>query len=189
MPAFFSGTDDKYELGDPGIHLVVGGIKEGEMKYEIAASVVGSGRRFTMTYSNLIDATPVEGVTFHPKVLDYVDHTTKPTYTSKSNKTYKKYSGITTGKEYNSYQQWLKQYSSYGDIDDPYFYSDTYWGWDNNQKTETSNKELKLWEVEDLCNDYLNQNQNSVNKLVQLKTILEQTLSDVEVAIELNEIK
>ena len=40
MQAFFSGTDDKYELGDPGIHIVVGSINTKEMKYTIAASVV-----------------------------------------------------------------------------------------------------------------------------------------------------
>jgi len=36
MQAFFSGTDDKYELGDPGIHIVVGSINTKEMKYTIA---------------------------------------------------------------------------------------------------------------------------------------------------------
>ena len=86
MPAFFSGTDDKYELGDPGIHLVVGSIKVTDKTYTIAASVVGNGRRFTMHYNNLIDASVVNGANFHPKVIDYVDYS-KPAITA----TYTKY--------------------------------------------------------------------------------------------------
>lgn len=73
MPSFFSGTDDRFELGDPGIHLVVGGINTKEMKYTIASSVVGSGRRFLVPYDKLIDATPVSGCNFHEDVLNFVN--------------------------------------------------------------------------------------------------------------------
>jgi hypothetical protein len=189
MSAFFSGTDDNYELGDPGIHLVVGGIKVQERRYEIAASVVGNGRRFILHYDNLVNATPVEGVTFHPKVVDYVDYTSPlvSTYTQ-----YKpsKHSGSTKGKEWNSYQQWLKQYSSYeysndtDDPNDPYFYSENYWNY--NQGSVSGGRDVKLWEVEDIVNDYITQNQEEMDKLSALKKALEGLLVDVESGLALH---
>lgn len=192
MAAFFSGTDDKYELGDPGIHLVVGGIKAESRKYEIAASVVGGGRRFVMHYDNLIDATPVESVIFHPKVIDYVD------YTSPIVSTYTQYKGGVTansvkkisGSDYNSYQQWLKQYSSYGDSNDsqdwndPYFYSENCHSY--NYGTVKGGREVKFWEVEDILNDYIHQSQNSLNSLVMLKETLQGMLIDIEAGIDLH---
>lgn len=84
MGAFFSGTDDHYEIDDPGAHITVGGIKLGTRQYEIAASVTANKTRFKLAYDNLLDATPVEGVNFHPKVLDYITEgrTTATTYHS-----------------------------------------------------------------------------------------------------------
>jgi hypothetical protein len=118
MNAFFSGVDDKYELGDPGIHLTVGKINTKTMKYEIAASVTGNNRRFKLHYDNLIDATPVEGVTFHENVLKYVDFSTPVTYGFKGGQAVRAATSNilkklpparqnpVTKKTYNSYQEY-----------------------------------------------------------------------------------
>lgn len=71
MEAFFSGTDDKYELGDPGLHIVVGSIDVKANRYTLKASVTASRRRFDVPYERVVDATPVD-VTFHPDVLTVV---------------------------------------------------------------------------------------------------------------------
>ena len=150
MPSFFSGIDDKYELGDPGIHLVVGDIKISENKYTIAASVVGSGRRFVMHYSNLIDATPVSGLEFHPKVIDYVDYTSPLIATTGTSSVYTSWSKNSSKYDYSdnyqNYQTWLNK--TYGidndDVNDPYHYSE---GNYNYTRKSTSSKTLALWEV------------------------------------------
>lgn len=191
MPSFFSGIDDKYELGDPGIHLVVGDVNVNAMKYTIAASVVGSGRRFEMPYSNLIDATPVSSVDFHPKVIDYVDYTsplttttttTTGTYTSWSKKVSKYYNDTS---DYNNYQDWLeKVYGvSSNDVSDPYHYSE---GNSTYSSRNSSGKSLMLWEVEDLINDYVMENNGDLNKLCIFADTLKDTLKDIESHIALN---
>lgn len=183
MPAFFSGTDDKYELGDPGIHLVVGSIKVVDKTYTIAASVVGNGRRFTMHYNNLIDASVVDGVNFHPKVIDYVDYS-KPAFTA----TYTKYTKPTTRytkgpntNDYAEYNKWLAKYT------DPDGYSqlqdDDYWqsyGRNYNSGTVSGGREIKLWEVEDLIEDYLTQNGDDFNKLWNLYDTLQDMVKKAE---------
>lgn len=184
MSSFFSGTDDKYELGDPGIHLVVGDVKVSEGKYTIAASVVGSGRRFEMPYSNLIDATPVAGVDFHPKVIDYVDYTSPLTTTkSVTGKTYNSWStrNVTSGadtSDYETYKNWLtKTYYGEADVTDPYHYSEGNYTY--GQGT-VSGGHLKLWEIQDLITDYIQQNQNDLNKLCIFGDDLKGHLKDIE---------
>ena len=41
MDAYFSGTDDKYELGD-GLHIVVGKIDVKTGAYELTASITSN---------------------------------------------------------------------------------------------------------------------------------------------------
>jgi hypothetical protein len=187
MAAFFSGTDDKYELGDPGIHLVVGSIKVDANSYSIAASVVGNGRRFVMHYNNLIDATPVEGVTFHPKVLDYVDDSpfvTTYTATGSAVVPWKSKVGTYSGSNYDSYKynQWLQKYSFPPEkgYNDPFHYSENY-----NDRMYGNTREVKYWEVEDIINDYVNQNQNNIEGLIRLENALKDILTDVEAGIQL----
>ena len=73
MGAFFSGTDDQYEISDPGAHIVVGGISTKTRQYEIASSICANKTRFKLPhYDVLLDATPIQDSTFHPKVLEYV---------------------------------------------------------------------------------------------------------------------
>lgn len=69
MAAFFSGTDDKYELGDPGLHIVVGSIDSQKMSYALTASITAGKRRFAIGHNLVVDTAPVTGVTFHPNVL------------------------------------------------------------------------------------------------------------------------
>lgn len=183
MAAFFSGIDDKYELGDPGIHLVVGGIKVKDNRYTIAASVVGGGRRFEVEYDDLIDATPVSGVDFHPKVIDYVDYTSPltptgvytSTYTSSSN-SYRGYSGS----DYSNYQNWLiKTYAGY-DERDPYSYND---GTDYYGRSRPKSNALAIWEMEDLINEYIEENQGNFNKLLLFADSLKDKIQDIESAL------
>ena len=74
MEAFFSGTDDKYELGDPGIHIVVGTIDPVAMTYTLKASVTANKRRFDVDSHAVVqlDSPTTDGVTYHPSVLDAV---------------------------------------------------------------------------------------------------------------------
>lgn len=177
MQAFFSGTDDKYELGDPGIHIVVGSINTKDMKYTIAASVVGSGRRFSVDFDKLIDATPVSGLEFHPKVIDYVDYTTPVTmYSTKGGFT--QYPSKWTKKEtksvktdWNNLQNWGWEDNDYSD---PFYWSGTY----------SSNKSINVWNIVDSAKDFVNENRSDFNALKELREELYDFLSDLEILLE-----
>lgn len=165
MNSFFSGTDDKYELNDPGIHIVVGSIDTENMKYTISASVVGSRRRFLVDYDKLIDATPIAGQEFHPKVIDYVDYS-KPVVTP---------------------VKWTKKVSTYSNpktwgwddfndnLNDPFYYSNYY---------KYSDKSVETWNIVDSLNDYLEQNKDNVISLYRLKDELEDFMNDLNVYLE-----
>lgn len=71
MQAFASSIDDKYELGDPGLHVIVGAIKPAQMKYEIFASITSGKVRYKIPHDALIDVTP-DHAKFHPNALEYV---------------------------------------------------------------------------------------------------------------------
>lgn len=75
MSAFFSGTDDKFELSDPGLHIVVGSIDHQKQEYQLSISVTANNRRFIIDAndeSKIVDFTPDDDSTYHSKVLDYV---------------------------------------------------------------------------------------------------------------------
>ena len=76
MDAFFSSTDDKYELGDPGMHIVVGRIDVNKPEYTPKASVVANNRRFDVEAEDLIclEETEADAYTtsYHPSVLDII---------------------------------------------------------------------------------------------------------------------
>jgi hypothetical protein len=152
MPSFFSDTDNEYELKDPGIHLVIGSINNSKKTYTIASSVVGSGRRFLVNYDSLIDATPVSGITFHEKVLEYVTvERPRANLTLPPNKNYNVRSqGI--------YQEWHnKTYKDKRDFDDPFFFQDgsvssEFWG---TYDKEPENVGVKTWNIKDAIQDYI----------------------------------
>jgi hypothetical protein len=75
MNAFFSGTDDTYELSDPGLHIVVGSIDHKKQEYRLKISVTANNRRFIINEddeSRFIDFEPDKDSKYHPKVLEYV---------------------------------------------------------------------------------------------------------------------
>lgn len=184
MQSFFSGVDDKYELGDPGIHIVVGSIDTKNMKYTIAASVVGNGRRFEVPFDKLIDATPVPGQEFNEKVLEYVDYSTPvTTYAAKGGTSFG--SSLWTKKESKStsiknnwydLQNWGWDEAGSNEFDDPFYWSSEFKG--NN---------LDYWNIVDSAKDFVAQNRNNISSLNDLKNELYDFLSDLEVLLE-NEI-
>lgn len=176
MGAFFSGTDDKYELDDPGIHLVVGSVDTKNMKYTIASSVVGSHRRFIVPFDELIDATPVPGMEFHPNVINYVDYS-KPVYTYPSTWV----EGGVTKTSYNDPKTW-----GWDEDDFDYNYSD--WEkdpfhWSNETKSVKSN--IKSWNVIDLLNDYIDESKDNLLTLLALKDKLHDIVDDIDVYIDI----
>lgn len=188
MQAFFSGVDDKYELDDPGIHLVIGSIDIKNMKYAIAASVVGSHRRFIVEYDKLVDATPVDNAEFHEKVLEYVD--TNPP----------KVKVFTSAPIHNTPTKWTKKVSKEDAWNDPntwgwdhdmneyndpfYWQSDSYWQNGTDKSTSNDKDTLKLWSVIDIANDYAKQNADDPNRLHTLRDELMDFISDLDNVLE-----
>lgn len=211
MNAFFSGIDDKYELDDPGIHLTVGKIDTKNMRYEIAASVVGSKRRFKLHYDKLIDATPVDGAVFHENVLKYVDYSA-PTYkyptpvrTATSN-ILKKLPPAKEKKTYDSINDYfLDKYGNpYGDDIDSHFYGEFGWReWEEQRNTDYKDpfyynegyvdvteqpKDIPLvsediYPIIDLLNDYLKEKRNDSDALEEMKQQLAEFLIGVELEL------
>ena len=72
MEAFFSGTDDQYELGDPGLHIVVGNINLKDLSYDLEASVTANHRRFAVPGEKVVDLTSHPTATYHKNVLDVI---------------------------------------------------------------------------------------------------------------------
>lgn len=181
MEAFFSGVDDKYELKDPGIHIVVGSINTKDMKYTIAASVVGSGRRFMVSYDKLIDATPIPGQEFHPKVIDYVDYST-PVFSSSAKSGFTQYPSTWTKKEtkekdkiksnYNDLRNW--GWDSDDDYSDPFYWSNTY----------NSSSTVQPWNIVDSLKDFVVENNHNPTALKEMRDELYDFLSDLEVLLE-----
>jgi hypothetical protein len=72
MDAFFSSTDDGSELSVPGLHIVVGRINKKANTYTQKSSIVLRKLRKHVDFHDVVDATPIEDVTFHEDVLAYV---------------------------------------------------------------------------------------------------------------------
>jgi len=180
MQAFFSGVDDKYELGDPGIHIVVGSIDTKNMKYTMAASVVGSGRRFEMSYDKLLDATPIPGQEFHPKVIDYIDYTTPVS----------QYKTGTVSKSY-PVSKWTKKESK-SDTNIKESWSDLKnWGWDSDDYSDpffwssyTNGTKLNTWNIVDSMKDFVAENRTNMEALKDFREELYDFLQDLEVVLE-----
>lgn len=180
MNAFFSGTDDKYELGDPGIHIVIGSIKIQSGNYNIAASVVGNGRRFEVHYSDLLDATPVDHCSFHPDVLEFVK-VEKPV----ERKQYSK----------NFYKEWSNKQSNtswdrtkkHDDFSDPFhFTDDVFESAEQFQRliqSETPTK-VDIWNVEDPIVDFVSAHENDMKKIQQLHDLLQEWADDLYVLLD-----
>ena len=193
MQAFFSGVDDKYELDDPGIHLVIGSVDTKNMKYSIAASVVGSRRRFIVEYDKLVDATSIDNAEFHNKVLEYVD-TNPPKFKAFTSATSAiipaKWTKTVSKKDNSLDEQWNDPNTwGYGwDYDDvsAHYGDPFYWHSDSLKSTSSDDDTLKLWSVIDIVNDYAKKNANDPNRLHTLRDELMDFISDLDVALEVS---
>lgn len=77
MGVFFSATDDRSELGDPGLHCVVGSINTQKNTYALNASITVGGKRYLIPHDKVIDASLPQGANeeeyqFHPNCLNNV---------------------------------------------------------------------------------------------------------------------
>ena len=84
MDAFFSSTDDQYELGDPGLHIVVGKIDIATNAYVLEASITANKRRFIIDPHSVVELssdTPATS-TYHPDVLKVITLPTSITASS-----------------------------------------------------------------------------------------------------------
>ena len=85
MDAFFSGTDDKYELGDPGLHIVVGNIDPKTGGHSVKTSITANKRRFIINFTDVVGAYTDVKTDFYPSVLTIIKlpaASTTPAYTS-----------------------------------------------------------------------------------------------------------
>jgi hypothetical protein len=68
MESFFSSTDDSTELGDPGLHIVVGSIDLNKNTYTLKASITASRRRFIVDHNRVVTMGLTPSA-FHQNVL------------------------------------------------------------------------------------------------------------------------
>lgn len=69
MDAFFSGTDDKYELGDPGLHIVVGNIDPKTGGHTVKTSITANKRRFIIDFLDVVTPYTQVSTDYDPAVL------------------------------------------------------------------------------------------------------------------------
>ncbi len=72
MDSFFSGTDDQYELGDPGLHIVVGNIDVKANTHSVLASITAQKRRFIIDESAVLEPVTATSKSYHPSVLNII---------------------------------------------------------------------------------------------------------------------
>jgi len=85
MEAFFSSTDDKSELGVPGLHIVVGRVNQERRTYEFKASIVLRKQRKDVAFRDVVDHTPMPGVTYHTNVLEHIKTEATKVYNNNAN--------------------------------------------------------------------------------------------------------
>jgi hypothetical protein len=179
MQAFFSSIDDKYELGDPGIHIVVGSINDKTRQYSIACSVVANGRRFKIDHKEILNCDPIENCLFHEDVTEYVDYTKpvfKPTVYS-GNTNYqnaawrnKNYYGTGTNKTGNyDYKSPFGFQDNLNEISDEDYAE--FFGMDNYGTYETT-ETVKLYQVEDAIESFIKQHKDNPEELEELYSLL-----------------
>jgi hypothetical protein len=72
MSAFFSSIDDEWELGVPGLHVVLGKINKLTGEYEVEASIVLQKQRKAIELEQVANLDH-QNLPFHPNVLNYVE--------------------------------------------------------------------------------------------------------------------
>lgn len=83
MSAFHSSVDDKSDLAQPGMHLVVGRIGS-KNRYEVCVSIVQKGERHVVSADKLVDLQkPTAPCSYHPSVKSYIVRSTQVVKPSK----------------------------------------------------------------------------------------------------------
>lgn len=145
MAAFFSGTDDKYELGDPGLHVVIGTIDTINLKYTLKASVTANHRRFDIGFADVIDTAPAD-TTYHPSAIEMVSIETFKAPVFQAGKLQKTNTSMT--KWYNDDSDDYTDYGSYLSDHDPFY-------WRSQSSTSVSQDERDLDTLLDELTDLL----------------------------------
>lgn len=124
MQAFFSGVDDKYELSDPGLHIVVGSISVDKNTYTLQSSVVAAGRRFIVPHTRVVEIGESRHM-YHESVLSCVTFARTTTYGGLASTNW--HGGYTPAKfPPNKPLDTSGDYypaDSYADYDDPFYWS------------------------------------------------------------------
>jgi hypothetical protein len=106
MSSFFSPVDDSTELGDPGLHIVIGDVNPEKMTYTLKASITAHRKRYIIDHDKVLDTTP-QTTDFHPAVLSNVGHTPLRQYAYSSSQYNWLPKGRKTRRWSESQQQWL----------------------------------------------------------------------------------
>lgn len=181
MEPFFSSTDDRYELTDPGLHIVVGSINQDKNEYSLQVSVTGNKRRFLIESredeEKIVDLTPNDDTTYHSKVLDYVSTQFGSFFKEeKKSKVLEKVKSFEDRKTWKSWDfsknkkwDWDKSLDS-----DPFFCS-------NDSKPGGS---LKLWELESLIIEYIDEHEHDLEKMGLLLNTLDECTDTINAQID-----
>lgn len=186
MSISFSPVDDAHEIKDPGIHILVKSINTKNRTYQIDASVTAGGRRFIVPYEKILDATPVEDISFHEDVLKYVDYTppkpvAKTSYfqgnKSWQNRNTTRYLPPAKDKDYKDPFHFQDNYSS-----DDYEY---YQSWLESNYSKPKSK-IRIHQVEDILIDYQSQCEKSgdLESLQEYRELLQSYINDIDELIE-----
>lgn len=125
MAASPSSVDDKYELGDPGFHSIIGTINVAKMTYSLYTSITTNKTRYKIPIDSLIQIEKNE-TQFHPDVLKYivVEPRTYGTYQTGAITTRYGKSTSTSWVNRKTYSPWNNP--AHDDYDDAYFSSDPF---------------------------------------------------------------
>jgi hypothetical protein len=187
MKPFFSGVDDQYELTDPGLHIVVGDIKQSDSTYNLVASVTGNKRRFHIKADDVVDLD-VDDVTntYHPNVLEYVSTTFgkffKPKATNVTNVTKSFMLDKSIGKTLRfdkTNRQWnIKNNKSWQSEErgDPFGYSEFFNGYKDDDSA--------CFEIETMISAYIEANSNNVGNLNKIVDMLGECSDTANLYIE-----
>ncbi len=116
MTCSWSAVDDRYELSDPGMHVLVRSMDLTKRTYVAEATIVQRGVRYPVPAKDVIEMECQADLTYHPDVMSYIEIETFPRVTTQS-----PYFGLTTTKwssknkrgPYNGYYDGYDRYDRY----------------------------------------------------------------------------
>jgi len=188
MQPFYSSVDDAYELTDPGLHIVVGNIKQQDDTYDLVASVTGNKRRFIIDGSSVVDLDiGNESQTYHENVLEYVSTVFGKFFKPKQPKVTnnlvvansKNPTKNNTIHNWNGFGNWdfSKNYTQKNnERGDPFHYSEFF--------NQTVDDESTRFDIETLIYEYIENNSGDGNKLNRLIDILGEGMDTAKMQID-----